>query len=65
MTVPDPLQSVDSSLGPFQAGKREQSRWLADYQVVVTQVLDSYGDGLIPHPLAPPPAHTGAPTPNT
>lgn len=27
-------------------------RWLAGYQVVIAQVVGSYGDGGIPHPLA-------------
>ena len=35
-----------------QAAKREQSRWLAGYQVVIAQVVGSYGDGRIDHPLA-------------
>lgn len=35
-----------------QAAKREQSRWLAGYQVVIAQVVRSYGDGGIDHPLA-------------
>ena len=35
-----------------QAAKRDQSRWLAGYQVVIAQVVGSYGDGRIDHPLA-------------
>ncbi len=35
-----------------QMAKREQSRWLAGYQVVIAQVVGSYGDGRIDHPLA-------------
>jgi heme-degrading monooxygenase HmoA len=35
-----------------QVAKREQSRWLAGYQVVIAQVVRSYGDGRIDHPLA-------------
>jgi heme-degrading monooxygenase HmoA len=35
-----------------RAAKAQQSRWLAGYQVVIAQVLGSYGDGGIPHPLA-------------
>jgi heme-degrading monooxygenase HmoA len=34
------------------SAKRQQSRWLAGYQVVIAQVIGSYGDGGIPHPLA-------------
>lgn len=32
--------------------KRQQARWLKGYQVVIAQVLRSYGDGGIAHPLA-------------
>lgn len=31
--------------------KQAQARWLQGYQVVVAQVLNSYGDGGIAHPL--------------
>lgn len=31
--------------------KRRQSTWLAGYQVVIAQVLGTYGDGGIDHPL--------------
>jgi heme-degrading monooxygenase HmoA len=31
--------------------KQQQSRWLNGYQVVIAQVLRSYGDGGIAHPL--------------
>lgn len=31
--------------------KRQQGRWLNGYQVVIAQVLRSYGDGGIDHPL--------------
>jgi heme-degrading monooxygenase HmoA len=31
--------------------KKQQSRWLKGYQVVIAQVLRSYGDGGIAHPL--------------
>lgn len=30
--------------------KRRYSEWLAGYQVVISQVLRSYGDGRIAHP---------------
>jgi len=32
--------------------KANQSSWLAGYQVVISQVLRSYGDGTIAHPAA-------------
>jgi heme-degrading monooxygenase HmoA len=32
--------------------KQRQQQWLAGYQVVIAQVLESYGDGGIVHPLA-------------
>lgn len=32
--------------------KAAQSKWLNGYQVVISQVLRSYGDGLILHPTA-------------
>ena len=32
--------------------KRRQAEWLGGYQVVIAQVLGSYGDGGITHPLA-------------
>jgi heme-degrading monooxygenase HmoA len=31
--------------------KQAQARWLKGYQVVIAEVLRSYGDGGIPHPL--------------
>jgi heme-degrading monooxygenase HmoA len=31
--------------------KQAQARWLKGYQVVIAQVMRSYGDGGIPHPL--------------
>lgn len=34
------------------AAKQRQAQWLDGYQVVIAQVLDSYGDGGIAHPLA-------------
>lgn len=34
------------------AAKQRQQQWLAGYQVVIAQVVGSYGDGGIPHPLA-------------
>jgi heme-degrading monooxygenase HmoA len=34
------------------AAKQQQARWLAGFQVVIAQVVGSYGDGRIAHPLA-------------
>jgi heme-degrading monooxygenase HmoA len=34
------------------AAKQRQARWLKGYQVVIAQVVRSYGDGGIAHPLA-------------
>ncbi len=34
------------------AAKQRQRQWLAGYQVVIAQVVGSYGDGGIGHPLA-------------
>jgi heme-degrading monooxygenase HmoA len=34
------------------AAKQRQLQWLAGYQVVIAQVVGSYGDGRINHPLA-------------
>lgn len=32
--------------------KRRQQQWLSGYQVVIAEVVGSYGDGRIGHPLA-------------
>jgi heme-degrading monooxygenase HmoA len=32
--------------------KQRQQQWLAGYQVVIAQIVGSYGDGGIAHPLA-------------
>ena len=34
--------------------KRRQSEWLRGYQVVIAQVMHSYGDGTIAHPTSQP-----------
>jgi heme-degrading monooxygenase HmoA len=34
-----------------QEAKRKQAQWLAGYHVVIGQVLRSYGDGAVAHPL--------------
>lgn len=36
--------------------KQAQARWLKGYQVVIAEVVRSYGDGGIPHPLRKAPA---------
>ena len=33
------------------AAKQRQAQWLKGYQVVIAQVIGSYGDGGVPHPL--------------
>lgn len=43
------------------AAKERQAAWLKGYQVVIAQVVGSYGDGGIPHPLAGLPPPTGRP----
>lgn len=45
------LQALMQHPAHLQA-KQAQSRWLKGYQVVIAQVLGSYGDGRIAHPLA-------------
>ena len=34
-----------------RAAKERQSRWIRGYHITIAQVLRSYGDGGIPHPL--------------
>jgi heme-degrading monooxygenase HmoA len=34
------------------SAKQQQARWLSRYQVVVAQIVSTYGDGGIAHPLA-------------
>lgn len=34
------------------AAKQKQAKWIRGYHIVVTQVIRSYGDGGIGHPLA-------------
>ncbi len=45
------LQSLMAHPAHIEAKQRQQ-QWLAGYQVVIAQVIGSYGDGGIPHPLA-------------
>ncbi|MEG0939656.1 antibiotic biosynthesis monooxygenase family protein [Comamonas sp.] len=33
-------------------GKQRQAQWLDGYQIVISQVISTYGDGGITHPLA-------------
>ncbi|MDL2355931.1 MAG: antibiotic biosynthesis monooxygenase [Pseudomonadota bacterium] len=35
-----------------QEAKRRYSEWLGGYQVIIAQVLRSYGDGAVGHPTA-------------
>lgn len=44
------------------AAKQRQAEWLNGYHVVIAQVMGSYGDGRIAHPLAglPPTRAAGA-----
>jgi heme-degrading monooxygenase HmoA len=34
------------------AAKAAQAKWLAGYQVIISQVLRTYGDAKISHPIA-------------
>lgn len=45
------LQALMKHPSHIQA-KQRQSRWLNGYQVVVAQVIGTYGDGGIAHPLS-------------
>ena len=45
------LQALMKHPSHIQA-KQRQSRWLNGYQVVIAQVIGTYGDGGIAHPLA-------------
>lgn len=45
------LQALMSHPAHLEA-KRGQQQWLAGYHVVIAQVIGSYGDGGIDHPLA-------------
>ena len=35
-----------------RSAKQNQARWLNGYQIVIAEVLRTYGDGHIHHPLA-------------
>lgn len=41
------------------AAKRKQSQWLNGYQIVISEVIRSYGDGGVQHPLALPGPSSG------
>ena len=47
----DALQALIDHPLHHQA-KQQQARWLEGYQVVIAQVIASYGDGRLVHPLA-------------
>ena len=47
----DALQALMKHPSHIEA-KQRQSRWLDGYQIVIAQVVGSYGDGGIAHPLA-------------
>lgn len=39
----------------YVAAKQQQAKWLNGYHIVIAEVLRSYGDGGIAHPLGTPP----------
>ena len=45
------LQALMSSPKHLEA-KAAQAKWLAGYQVVISQVIRAYGDGAFPHPAS-------------
>jgi heme-degrading monooxygenase HmoA len=45
------LQALMQHPAHLQA-KAAQAQWLAGYQVIVSQVLRTYGDGVLAHPAA-------------
>lgn len=45
------LQELIAHPGHIEA-KQRQSQWLDGYHVVIAEVIGSYGDGKLPHPLA-------------
>ena len=36
--------------GAHRQAKARQARWYEGYHVIVSQVVDTYGDGRLPHP---------------
>ncbi|MFG6486384.1 antibiotic biosynthesis monooxygenase family protein [Roseateles sp. BYS78W] len=53
----DSMESLQQLMSHPQhrEAKQAQARWLKGYQVVIAEVMRSYGDGGIPHPLSRPP----------
>ena len=47
----DALQALMKHPDHIKA-KQQQGRWLKGYQVVIAQVVGTYGDNLISHPLS-------------
>ncbi len=47
----DALHTLMKHPSHIQA-KQRQAQWLNGYQIVITQVISTYGDGGIAHPLA-------------
>lgn len=54
----DSMEALQQLMGhpDHREAKQAQARWLKGYQVVIAQVVRSYGDGGIPHPLKHAPA---------
>jgi len=50
----DSMQALQQLMehADHRAAKQAQARWLKGYQVVIAEVVGSYGDGGIAHPLA-------------
>lgn len=50
----DSMEALQQLMGhpDHREAKQAQARWLKGYQVVVAEVVGSYGDGGIAHPLA-------------
>jgi len=49
----DSMEALQQLMGhpTHREAKQAQARWLKGYQVVIAQVVHSYGDGGIAHPL--------------
>lgn len=54
----DSMEALQQLMGhaDHREAKARQASWLKGYQVVIAQVVHSYGDGGIPHPLKNTPA---------
>lgn len=46
----DALQQLIRHPAHIEA-KQKRAKWIKGYQIVVAQVLRTYGDGAVPHPL--------------